>query len=373
MSFHQVLFSHELGGAGIVALSLAHDLKTRGQVSQVWLPGRGPAECKAEGLGLDVQTYDMTSLFASSKIRVFAANLRMWQKLYSHAPELIHFHSPFTYKAMLLSLKLLRSKRVVHIHLDEDEMALRWALKDPPDLIITCAHFLEAYVRRTLSVEYQESQRIVAVPNPVDIQRFYPGDRCDAKRRVGAHPNIPLVLMIGNLAPHKGQEVAIKATAQLKNEGLDIILWVAGTERGGKPTYTRRLQALCYELGITDRINFLGHREDIPELLRAADLFLLPSTHEGLPLSLLEAQASMVPVLAAPTGGIPEVVIDGQSGFLIAANEPAKYAARIKLLIRNHDLAYEMAGRAYVKIKNERTSQAYFDHIYSLYKNLSHV
>jgi len=64
------------------------------------------------------------------------------------------------------------------------------------------------------------------------------------------------------------------------------------------------LQALCSELGVADQIRFLGHREDIPDLLRAADILLLPSTNEGLPLSVLEAQATKVPVLAAPTAGI---------------------------------------------------------------------
>src|SRR5262249_39146420 len=83
--------------------------------------------------------------------------------------------------------------------------------------------------------------------------------------------------------------------------------------------YTTRLQDLCNELGVADRIRFLGHREDVPDLLRAADIFFLPSTSEGLPLSVLEAQATKVPVLAAATAGIPEVITDGETAFLIPA------------------------------------------------------
>src|SRR5688572_10923440 len=326
VSFHQILSSHELGGAGQLGLHIAYDLMKRGQISKVWIPGEGPAKSKAEGLGLSVYTYDPTCLFSSSKLRVLVANFHIWRKLHGYSPILLHFHSPFVYRAMMPMLKLARAKSVVHIHLDEDEAGLRWALKSSPDLIVTCARFLEPYVRRTLPTQFQESQRIIAIPNPVDTEQFYPGDRVDAKRRVGAPLNVPLALMLANLAPHKGQDVPIKATAQLKNEGLGIVLWLAGEERGARQDYTRQLYALCAELGIRDHVRFLGYRDDAADLLRSADFFLLPSTREGLPLSILEAQASKVPVLASPAGGTAEIIIDGETGFLIDTLYPTDYA-----------------------------------------------
>ena len=174
---YHVLPSHELGGAGQIALHLVHDLQARGQISQVWIPGGGAAKCKAEHLGLNVHTYDSIGLFSSSKLKALTANFHIWRELCADPPDLLHFHSPFVYKAILPVLKFLRTTSVVHIHLDEDETGLRWALKHPPDLIITCARFLEPYVRRTLPTRYQRTQRIIAIPNPVDTQKFYPGDR----------------------------------------------------------------------------------------------------------------------------------------------------------------------------------------------------
>ena len=105
-------------------------------------------------------------------------------------------------------------------------------------------------------------------------------------------PNVPLILMAANLAPHKGQETALHAAAILKQRGFHTQFWFAGVERGGNLDYTKRLRRLVGELGISDQVRFLGQREDIPESLRAADFFVLPSTAEGLPLSILEAQAS---------------------------------------------------------------------------------
>ena len=81
-------------------------------------------------------------------------------------------------------------------------------------------------------------------------------------------------------------------------------------------------------------VRLLGQRDDANVLLRAADFFLLPSTNEGLPLSILEAQATKVPVLAAPTAGIPEIVRDAETGFLIPATDAPGYAHRIRVFAR---------------------------------------
>jgi glycosyltransferase involved in cell wall biosynthesis len=368
--FHQVLASHELGGAGLIALGLASELQGHSQLSHVWIPKKGPAQRKAQALGLPVHTYSPANIFSDSKFRVVASNVRIWRQLRLSGRGIFHIHSPFSYRELRVVLKLSRLKSVVHIHLDEDEESLRWALRTPPDMIITCARFLEGYVRRTLPERYQDRQRIIAISNPVDTQLFHPGDRHAAKRHVGAPIDIPLALMLANLAPHKGQETAIKAMAALKKAGVKAMLWLAGVERGGERHYTALLSNLRAELGLEDRVQFLDYRTDAADLLRAADVFLLPSTHEGLPLSILEAQASKVPVLAAPTGGIPEVVIDGETGFLHPATDVLGYANRIKALLRQPDLYYHMTERAYTNILKEYTWQVYYERLWQVYTYL---
>ena len=208
-------------------------------------------------------------------------------------------HDPRFYRALLPALKVSRLKTVVHVQLEEAQTSLRWALKTPPQVIITCARFLVDQVRNALPEHLQRGQTIVAVPNAVDTDQFHPGDKDSAKQKVGAPRNIPLILLLANLAPHKGHETGIRATAILKEKGVNAWLWFAGIERGDSLKYTERLKTLCGELGVADRVRFLGQRNDVPELLRAADCVILPSTAEGLPLSILEAQATKVPVLAA--------------------------------------------------------------------------
>lgn len=365
--FHQVLASHELGGAGLIALRLANVLKGRGQDSHVWIPGEGPAQRRAEDLGLAAHLYNARDLFSCSRLGAMTNNMRFWRKLYPHRGDLFHIHAPFHYRALLLALQLSRMRCVVHVQLEEQAEGLRWAFKTPPTLIITCARFLVEYVRSTLPESYQKQQRIVAVPNPVDTAQFYPGDKGAAKHRVGAPAKVPLILMLANLAPHKGHETAIRALAALKQNRVEAVLWLAGIERGGERRHTTFLQHLCAELGVADRVRFLGDRSDAADLLRAADVFLLPSTHEGLPLSVLEAQASKVPVLSAPTGGIPEVIMDGETGFLLSATNVLSYARRIQDLIRYPDRYHDITERAYRNVLQEYTWQAYTERLWQLY------
>jgi glycosyltransferase involved in cell wall biosynthesis len=280
-----------------------------------------------------------------------------------------HVHTPWVYRLLLPALRLAGLRIVVHVHLDTSPEELRWAFRHPPDLVIPCARYMIAPIREALG-ERGEALRIVAVPNAVDTGRFFPGDRAAAKKHVGAPPDVPLVLMLANLARHKGQETALRAVAELKARGTTVDCWLAGVERGGQREYQQRLRDLALELGVADRVRFLGHRSDAHHLLRAADLFLLPSTREGLPLSILEAQASKVPVVAAPTAGVPEVVADGETGFLIPAEDAAGYADRMLRLLHDPALAARLSERAFDHVTREHDGARLCERVHDLYRAL---
>jgi phosphatidylinositol alpha-1,6-mannosyltransferase len=216
----------------------------------------------------------------------------------------------------------------------------------------------------------RERQRIEAVPNAVDTGRFHPpADKSVAKEKVGAHRDRPLLLMLANLAAHKGQETAIRATAALKHRGIEADCWLAGIERQPQG-FADRLRTLAIDAGVQDRVRFLGHRADTPELLRAADFFLLPSTCEGLPVSLLEAQASGLPVLASPTAGVPEAVIDGHTGFMIPAADVEAYASCICALLHDVDLSRRVAHCAVDRVRQRYGWDRFRERMYALYESV---
>jgi glycosyltransferase involved in cell wall biosynthesis len=313
---------------------------------------------------------DAPDMLIAAWYRAALGNATLARVLRRRRPGLVHLHSPVQYGAIRHGLRFAGLKRIVHVHLEEDVAGLRWAFRSPPELIVTCARFLVQHVRMTLPDRLRDRQRIVAVPNTVDTEKYCPGDRLAAKASVGAPLDRPLLLMLANLAPHKGQETAIRAVAELKARGQPADCWLAGVERDGSRSFTTKLQSLIAELGVTDRVRLLGHRSDSAELLRAADVFLLPSTREGLPLSVLEAQATKLPVVAAATAGVPEVVCDGETGFLVPAHDHAGYAARVRELLLNPALVRRITDRAYDQVQRDHKWQSYRERIWELYVGL---
>jgi glycosyltransferase involved in cell wall biosynthesis len=369
-SYHQFLASDELGGAGLIGLHISDYLAKNKLSCRLWVPGDGPAEREARRLGLPVSQYKIGAVLSNWRPRAVWGNWLLGRALRRAGAGLVHVHGILCYGLLHWGLRLSGLKQVVHVHIETEHEVMRWALRSPPELIITCARFLVDQVRLALPPQWQDKQRIVALPNAVETQRFFPGNKEKAKELVGAPADQPLVLMLANLAPHKGQETAIRAISLLKERRINLTCWLAGVEREGEDAFTARLRSLVEELAVSDRVRLLGHRADAPDLMRAADYFLLPSTHEGLPLSVLEAQASKVPVLAAPTAGIPEVVSDGKTGFLIAADDSTGYADVLQTLLAQPELSRCVTKAAYAQVVDSYTWSAYCRRIKDLYQEV---
>jgi len=368
MYYHAFLVSRELGGAALLALRLAKWMSQQGATPQVWIPGTGRASQTTEQEGLPWKSYDLDAIQKGNLTHALAC-LRLVPRI-QFRRGWAHVHNPLVYRMLRPVLRLAGLRTAVTVHIDPTPEDIRWAFRDPPDLVMPCARYMSDLIRQALG-EAGQKLRITAVPNAVDTERFLPGDRLAAKQRLGAPAERPLALMMANLAPHKGQETAIRAVAELKSRGTDVECWLAGVERDGRQEYEQRLRALAVEGGVGDRVRFLGFRTDGPELLRAADFLLLPSTHEGLPLSIVEAQATKVPVLAAPTAGIPEVIKDGETGFLIPAADAVGYANRIEQLLRHPDLRQRITEEAFARITRDSTMPAYCKRVEELLQELT--
>lgn len=367
-TYHQVLAGAELGGGELVALRVAAHLQHTGRRTQVWLPGPGRALDAAAEWKLTASCYDAVGAAGRSVATSTQANWALARGLRRAGQGIVHIHAPVWYGALRWGLKFSGSMRVVHVHIEEDEGMLRWAMKLPPELVITCAQFLVGAVRRGLPAH--ANTQVIAVPNAVDTEKFAPGEKLLAKHKVGAPLDRPLVLMLANVAPHKGQATAIQAMARLKQQGRAVACWLAGVERGGATDYTQQLQRMIREANVADCVTLLGQRSDAPDLMRAADVFLLPSTHEGLPLCILEAQAAQVPVIAAPTAGVPEIIKDGETGYLVAADDAIGYAQRIESLLAAPALGAQLADAAHEQVMREHRWSTYVERITALYDDL---
>ncbi|MBQ0986932.1 glycosyltransferase [Streptomyces sp. F63] len=185
--------------------------------------------------------------------------------------------------------------------------------------------------------------RISVVPCGVDTERFTPDGP--------AAPRGPLphrLLQIGRLVPRKGAAVSIAALALLPGAEL-VIAGGPSPDRIGADPEVRRLRALAREAGVADRVRFTGgvQPEDVPALLRGADLVLCPADYEPFGIVPLEAMACGTPVVASAVGGQMDSVADPGTGRLVPPGDPAALAAAASALLRNHEAraACGLAGR----------------------------
>jgi L-malate glycosyltransferase len=194
------------------------------------------------------------------------------------------------------------------------------------------------------------------VYNSVDLTAFDPArcDRVDARARLGLEPGIAALGVIAQITPWKAQDDAIRTLAALRRHGLDARLMIvggakfaSGSETFDNAAFERSLHALVRELRIEEAVSFLGERADVPQILRALDLALVPSWEEPFGRSVIEAMAMETAVLATSVGGPAEIVTDGVDGILLAPRDPERWGEAAARLLEKRDALREMgkAGR----------------------------
>lgn len=211
-------------------------------------------------------------------------------------------------------------------------------------VMVAVSEDLRQFVTQRLAIH---PDNIRVVHNGVHLRQHAVSDRRNTIRKeMGINGSQPCIGTVGNLYAVKGQAYLLRACAAVAKEFPDFVLLVAG--RGEQ---LESLEEEARSLGIERNVRFLGFREDVPALLEAMDVFVLPSVSEGLPVSILEAMALGKAVVASNIGGIPEVVKDGTTGYLVPPSDPAALTAKILLLLHHPQLAADLgeSGRKRVQ------------------------
>lgn len=202
----------------------------------------------------------------------------------------------------------------------------------------------ESERREHLAEKVGRAEQWCVIPSGVEIERYRkptPLRRSD----LGLPEASFVVGCVARLVPVKGIEDAVTATAQLVDltPPVHLVLVGDGPQRGA-------LQKLAGQLGVRERVHFLGLRRDVPDLLPVFDILVLPSRNEGMGRVLVEAQAAGVPVVATRVGGVPDLVSEGQTGRLVPPGDPAALAAAIRSLAEDRAALTQMrdAARAHV-------------------------
>lgn len=359
----------EVGGAEQSLLLLLSGLRGRGVQPTVVLFGRGQFHDRLQALGISTVLLPVAGLLRrASRYRTTA-----WK-----VPALLALGVPAAIQLALLSRRLRAD--ILHTNGFKGHLLgglagrlsrtpVVWHIRDfpPPGF---AGRVFSAVARRLPALVLANSDataagmtaegplrgRLLRVYNPVDIEKFEPGrSPVAARRALGFDHEGALVGLIAHLTPWKGHELFLDIARKVADVLPDVRFLVVGGEvygTDGHRGYALGLHARAAELGLTDRVSFLGARDDVPDLLASLDLLVhCPTAPEPFGRVLVEAVAAGRPVVAANCGGIPEIVDDGVTGFLVSPGDIDGFASAVVRLVNDAALRerFARAGRRRVE------------------------
>lgn len=313
-----------MGGADQQILGLALGMRRRGhEVRIVTLAplGRMGAEAAREGIAIE-------SLELRRHPTDLARIVRLVRLVRAWRPDVLHSH---LVHANLLASALRPVTRVpvllATIHSIHDGGRLRRAayrLTSP--LVDRFTIISRVAAARWVETGAVPADRLVVVPNAVDTSRFrrLPEARASMRAALGVGDEF-VWLAVGRFEEAKDHPTLIAACRRLAERRPASRLLLVG-----EGSLQRDVERLVREAGMEDRVRLLGVRRDVPELMSAADAYVLSSAWEGVPVVLLEAAATELPIVATRVGGVADTVEDGDTGFLVPPGDPAALAAAME-------------------------------------------
>lgn len=214
-------------------------------------------------------------------------------------------------------------------------------------------------------------RRLQVVPQAVDTELFHPGPPDVTWRsRLSSRPSEPIIGIVGRVDPEKGIDTLVQAMTKLDGPGGCSHLAVVGASSLSEGTYEGQLREQASDM-LGERCRFVGPVTDVPAVLRSLDLVVNASSSEPFGLSILEAQACGVPVIGANSGGIPEFVVDGETGLLVAPGRPDALAAALSRMLALPQLRHDLAAAARERVVARHAITVRADTIASLYRSVA--
>lgn len=328
-----------IGGAETLILQLADELSARGRKVVCVLPESGGwLTDQMKQRGFPVYTFQIRHPFDSRLVRQLSASLA------SEGVDVLHSHEFAMAVFGTAVAGTLRRPHVVTMHGNQTildrlrhRVLLRWAFRNSR-AAIAVSEDTRRYMAKRMGLP---ANAIQVIQNGVPVRV---GDRTLARRSLGIADDELLLLGTGSLVERKGFQVLIDALAQLSQGQPSLPQWHLAI--AGEGSYRNEIESRIRKAQLADRVSLLGYRSDIPDLQAGADLFVMPSLWEGLPLAVLEAMCAGNPVVASRTSGIPEAIRDSETGLLVQPGQVDALANALGTVMTDPDLRLRLGSRA---------------------------
>ena len=319
----------DVGGAERLVVDAAR--RWKGHVEIAWLSGRGALAAELRAMGRTVHN------LSSGRGRIGLRTItRLYRLIRTGGFDLVHVHLPIASAFVRFLAGPVPIVYTEHNVWEVYRLPTRWLNRGTfglNDEVIAVSDRVLASIRHGWPYTHPP---ITSIPNAIAPGRRPAADRQAVRARESVNDDAVVLLNVANLFPRKGQDVLLRALSRVATSH-SIVLWIAG-EGTARPL----LERMIVDLGVSPVVRLLGLRKDIPELMGAADIFVMPSRFEGLPVALLEAMERGLPAIATRVGGMPDV-LDGGAGIIVEPDNPDMLAAAMTELIADPARRRQMA------------------------------
>jgi glycosyltransferase involved in cell wall biosynthesis len=348
------------GGAEIFLLQSAEELRSRGYSVYPVLPAdkTGWLAEQFRDRGFSPGTFRIDGAVDWGCVRRLATDLE------GAGVEVVHSHEFDMAVYGAAATRLLRKRHVITMHGNQTmtdalrrRIALRWAFW-ASEATVAVSEETRRHLIETIPVP---EGRVQTIPNGIPDPA---GDPAGPRAEFGLKEDEVVLVAAGNLTERKGHIVLLRALAVLLQQGIQVPwrLIIAG-EGPERP----KLEAFIEEASLGERVHLPGYRSDVGDLQAAADILVMPSLWEGLPLAILEGMYSGNAVVASRTSGIPEAVRDGVDGILCPPGEVDSLAAALRTLLEDPELLQRMGSSAEERARDRFSIERMMDDYERLY------
>ncbi len=365
------IFDSDLGGRQRVALQVMEGLRSRGAELYAAVRGTGPLITAVEALGVK------TEHVPTRRVRDPRGYLALARVVARIRPDLIYDNGAAFIAAVVGKFRGIPV--VIHEHSilgfvgsrlrqGLERTMMRWEYSWASAVIAVS----DAAYRAIIDLGVPAG-RVKLIRNGVPIDKFAaksPRARALVRSQLGLQDDSVVISLVARLCELKGQRLLMEAARRLPWGKLKLHFLFVGRdeERGG--AYEAYLKRLAGELGLADCVTFTGHRDDIPGILGASDMTILPSNTEACGLSILESMAASKPVIATATAGAREIIEDGITGLIVPIGNPTALANAILRLVEDPNLRATLAANAYAHVTANYSEEVFLQNVMSV---LSHA
>lgn len=355
----------KLGGGGKSLLGLLSQLPALGWQPHVVVPGEGQFTSALVDLGISHSIFPFTPLSSRHPIDAATQTIQWLRIIRQTRPAVIHANGFDLSRSFSMAARLAGIPYITHVRFPVEAEGARWTLKGlpKPAAFIFNSHAMKEKLWPMLH-DLAPSSTGYVVHNAVDLSDFSPAPWPEGPvLRIG---------MVANFAPFKRHETFLRMAAEILKARNDLEFWIVGEDTQGSGR-RQILEQLARDLEISQSVKFLGHRLDIPQILRQLHLLVVPSKFEPFGRVIIEAMACGRPVIGSNDGGIPEIIEPGITGFLEPVDDYQSFANAALAVIGSREMWENMSQAAAKKVCEKFSLVAHAESIDKIYRNVSNT